>query len=64
MKCKYFHQPCFQSYVLKEDPTTFRINLTVLLECLNIFGTTPVQSGTTPALKMYYDGTGSPVTIL
>lgn len=54
----------FQSYVLKEDPTTFRINLTVLLECLNIFGTTPVQSGTTPALKMYYDGTGSPVTIL
>ena len=52
-----------QSYVLKEDPTTFQINLNVLLECLSVFGTT-LQSGTTPALKMYYNGTGSPVTLL
>jgi len=53
----------FQSYVIKEDPIRFQLNLTVLLECLNVFGSS-MASGTTPALKLYYSGDGSPVTLL
>lgn len=52
-----------QSYVVKEDPVRFRLNLSVLLECLNVFGSS-IASGTTPALKLYYSGDGSPVTLL
>ena len=55
----------FQSYVVKEDEVKFQLNLTVLLECLNVFGTsTNTNQGGQPALKLYYNGHGSPVTIL
>ncbi|XP_032793542.1 cell cycle checkpoint protein RAD1 isoform X2 [Daphnia magna] len=54
----------FQSYVVKEEEIKFQLNLTVLLECLNVFGSSGLQSGTSPALKLYYNGHGTPVSIL
>ncbi len=53
-----------KSYVVKEEEIKFQLNLTVLLECLNVFGSNTLQSGTTPALKLYFNGHGTPVTIL
>ncbi|XP_038059027.1 cell cycle checkpoint protein RAD1-like [Patiria miniata] len=52
----------FQEYVIKEQSATFMVNLTILLECLTIFGTG--TSGVTPALKMCYGGYGTPLLLL
>ena len=49
---------------MKEEEIKFQLNLTVLLECLNVFGSNKEQSGTSPALKFYFNGHGTPVTIL
>lgn len=35
---KFFQADIFQEFTLKEDMVIFQINLTVLLDCLNIFG--------------------------
>ena len=32
----------FQEFKVQEEPVTFRINLTILLDCLSIFGSNPV----------------------
>lgn len=53
----------FQQFTLREEQITFKINLTVLMECLNIFGTSTGTSSVT-ALKMCYRGYGSPLVIM
>uniref|UniRef100_A0A8C4R642 Cell cycle checkpoint protein RAD1 n=1 Tax=Eptatretus burgeri TaxID=7764 RepID=A0A8C4R642_EPTBU len=52
----------FHEYHVKADSVTFRINLTALLGCLTIFGSSS-QSGTT-AMKMCYRGDGHPLVAL
>ncbi|XP_077988567.1 cell cycle checkpoint protein RAD1-like [Glandiceps talaboti] len=52
----------FQEFVLQEESATFKIDLTVLLECLNIFGVSTIP-GVTTALKMCYGGYGSPLVL-
>ncbi|KAK5603017.1 ssDNA endodeoxyribonuclease [Crenichthys baileyi] len=51
----------FQEFTLKEDSVVFQINLTVLLDCLNIFGGSSVGGST--ALRMCYRGYGHPLTL-
>ncbi|KAM9096165.1 LOW QUALITY PROTEIN: cell cycle checkpoint protein RAD1 [Sarcophilus harrisii] len=48
----------FQEFIVREESITFRINLTVLLDCF-IFGSTPLP-GTSTALKCYQ---GNPLTL-
>ncbi|XP_074064026.1 cell cycle checkpoint protein RAD1 [Macrotis lagotis] len=52
----------FQEFIVQEESVTFRINLTVLLDCLTIFGSTPLP-GTSTALRMCYQGYGYPLTL-
>ena len=54
----------FQEYTFNEESATFRINLTVLIECLHIFGTTKDGGGGVTALKMCYGGHGCPLKLL
>ncbi|XP_072164089.1 cell cycle checkpoint protein RAD1-like [Diadema setosum] len=53
----------FQEYYMRDPTATFKINLSVLLDCLNIFGSNPM-GGATPALKMSYAGYGSPLLLM
>lgn len=53
----------FQQFVLSQETLSFKINLTVLLECLNIFGSGSA-AGATTALKMCYAGDGHPLVIV
>lgn len=39
----------FQEFIVQEESVTFRINLTVLLDCLSIFGSSPM-----PGEPFYY----------
>ncbi|XP_074643105.1 cell cycle checkpoint protein RAD1-like [Tubulanus polymorphus] len=59
----FLQSTIFQDYKINEEQSTFKINLTVLLECLNIFGTSAVP-GQTTALKMCYGGYGYPLILL
>ncbi|XP_066458550.1 cell cycle checkpoint protein RAD1 [Eleutherodactylus coqui] len=52
----------FQEFSVREDSVVFRINLTVLLDCLTIFGSSAVPA-TCTALKMGYRGYGHPLTL-
>ncbi|KAM4050594.1 cell cycle checkpoint protein RAD1 [Anomaloglossus baeobatrachus] len=52
----------FQEFTVREDSVVFRINLTVLLDCLTIFGASAVPA-TCTALKMGYRGYGHPLTL-
>ncbi|MBN3322138.1 RAD1 protein, partial [Atractosteus spatula] len=52
----------FQDYFIKEDSVGFTVNLTVLLDCLTIFGGNVVP-GVTTALRMCYGGYGYPLTL-
>ncbi|XP_043833142.1 cell cycle checkpoint protein RAD1 isoform X2 [Dromiciops gliroides] len=52
----------FQEFIVQEESVTFRINLTVLLDCLTIFGSTPLP-GTSTALRMCYQGYGYPLIL-
>lgn len=52
----------FQEFVFKEESATFRINLNILLECLNIFGSSK-DTRTCTAMKMCYAGYGSPLIL-
>ncbi|XP_072044293.1 cell cycle checkpoint protein RAD1-like [Amphiura filiformis] len=55
----------FQEYNMTVDTTTFKINLSILLSCLNIFGSNPASAGgATPALKMCYGGYGTPLMLM
>ncbi|XP_025091169.1 cell cycle checkpoint protein RAD1-like [Pomacea canaliculata] len=53
----------FHHFLLTQDQVTFKINLSVLIECLTIFG-----SGTGPntatSVKMCYAGYGSPLVLV
>lgn len=52
----------FQEFSVQEESVVFRINLTVLLDCLTIFGGSAVPA-TSTALKMCYRGYGHPLTL-
>ncbi|KAM4809217.1 cell cycle checkpoint protein RAD1 [Rhinophrynus dorsalis] len=52
----------FQEFNIREESVMFRINLTVLLDCLTIFGTS-AGPATSTALKMCYQGYGHPLTL-
>ncbi|XP_052432449.1 cell cycle checkpoint protein RAD1 [Carassius gibelio] len=52
----------FQEYIIKEDTVGFQVNLTVLLDCLTIFGGSTVP-GVCTALRMCYNGYGYPLTL-
>ncbi|KAL1260768.1 hypothetical protein QQF64_008595 [Cirrhinus molitorella] len=52
----------FQEYIIKEDAVGFQVNLTVLLDCLTIFGGSTVP-GVCTALRMCYSGYGYPLTL-
>uniref|UniRef100_A0A672RF41 Cell cycle checkpoint protein RAD1-like n=1 Tax=Sinocyclocheilus grahami TaxID=75366 RepID=A0A672RF41_SINGR len=52
----------FQEYIIKEDAVGFQVNLTVLLDCLTIFGGSTVP-GVCTALRMCYNGYGYPLTL-
>lgn len=51
----------FQEFTIK-DSVGFQVNLTVLIDCLNIFGGTTVP-GVSTALRMCYVGYGYPLTL-
>eukprot|EP00112_Aurelia_sp_Birch-Aquarium-sp1_P012741 Seg2683.2 transcript_id=Seg2683.2/GoldUCD/mRNA.D3Y31 product="Cell cycle checkpoint protein RAD1" protein_id=Seg2683.2/GoldUCD/D3Y31 len=53
----------FQEYSFKEENAIFKINLAVMLECLNIFGSSK-DTGSFTALKMCYGGHGSPLKLM
>ncbi|XP_011304210.1 cell cycle checkpoint protein RAD1 [Fopius arisanus] len=59
----YLPSNVFQEYDLKEE-AIFRINLTVLVECLGMFWSQISSAGTSVALQIYYKGHGHPVTVL
>lgn len=52
----------FQEFTIKDDLVGFQVNLTVLLDCLNIFGGSSVP-GVSTALRMCYVGYGYPLTL-
>ncbi|XP_023213132.1 cell cycle checkpoint protein RAD1-like [Centruroides sculpturatus] len=54
----YIQAVLFHEYNVRQENVTFKINLNVLLECLNIFGNSNTP-GITTALKMCYGGYGS-----
>ncbi|XP_077354713.1 cell cycle checkpoint protein RAD1 [Festucalex cinctus] len=53
----------FQEFTLKEDLVGLQINLTVLLDCLSIFGGSTVPGGMSTALRLCYRGYGYPLTL-
>lgn len=57
----FIQEALFHEFLMKEDQITFKINLTVLLECLTIFGGTPGES---TSLKMCYAGYGCPLILV
>lgn len=59
----FIQEGIFQEYTIKEEQVTFKINLTVLLECLTIFGSGPV-GGAATSLKMCYAGYGCPLLLI
>jgi len=55
----------FSYFIIREEQTTFKVNLTTLLDCLNIFGSSSAAgTSSNPALKMCYGGYGSPLILL
>ncbi|NXR10824.1 RAD1 protein, partial [Semnornis frantzii] len=52
----------FQEFTLQEKSVTFRINLSVLIDCLTIFGTGSLP-GTSTALRMCYRDYGYPLML-
>lgn len=59
----FVHSDLFQEYSVKEECVCIRVNLTILIECLNIFGSVSL-SGVSTALKICYEGYGHPLTLL
>ncbi|XP_067015316.1 cell cycle checkpoint protein RAD1 [Anabrus simplex] len=54
----FMQEEIFEPYTLLVEQVVFKINLTVLIECLNIFGSNST------ALKMCYQGYGSPLRLI
>ncbi|XP_050411350.1 cell cycle checkpoint protein RAD1 [Patella vulgata] len=59
----FIQEAIFHEFTIKEEQTIFKINLTVLLECLTIFGNSSVP-GVTTSLKMCYAGYGQPLLLI
>jgi cell cycle checkpoint protein len=59
----FIQEAVFHHYNLKTDQLAFKINLTVLLECLTIFGSSSLPSVST-SLKMCYAGYGCPLILM
>ncbi|KAL3858199.1 hypothetical protein ACJMK2_012801 [Sinanodonta woodiana] len=59
----FIQETIFHHYIIKEEQVTFKINLTVLLECLTIFGSSAVP-GVSTSLKMCYAGYGCPLLLI
>ncbi|KAL5017623.1 hypothetical protein ScPMuIL_007212 [Solemya velum] len=59
----FIQEGVFHEFTIKEEQLTFKINLTVLLECLTIFGSTSFP-GVTTSLKMCYAGYGCPLVLI
>lgn len=66
----FIQSDIFQKYELTEATVTFKINLPVLLDCLNIFGSSGGSSSSSSAssgqtaLMMCYDGYGLPLVLM
>lgn len=58
----YIPTHVFQEFSLKED-VTFKINLSILVECLCMFWSNNSQMSSV-ALQLFYKGVGHPVTVL
>ncbi|XP_015515788.1 cell cycle checkpoint protein RAD1 [Neodiprion pinetum] len=59
----YIPTEIFEEFNLKED-VIFRINLSVLVECLCMFWGEINTQGSSVALQLFYRGVGYPVTVL
>ncbi|XP_041377028.1 cell cycle checkpoint protein RAD1-like [Gigantopelta aegis] len=59
----FIQEAIFHEFSIKEEQVMFKINLTVLLECLTIFGSSAAP-GVTTSLKMCYAGYGSPLLVI
>jgi len=59
----FIQEALFHQYKIKEEQLAFKINLTVLLECLTIFGGSSGPGGST-SLKMCYAGYGCPLILM
>ncbi|XP_077593891.1 cell cycle checkpoint protein RAD1 isoform X1 [Stigmatopora nigra] len=53
----------FQEFTITEDQVGLQINLTVLQDCLSIFGGTTVPGGMSTTLRLCYKGYGYPLTL-
>lgn len=58
----FVHSDLFQEYSVKEECVCIKINLSILIECLNIFGTVSMN-GVSTALKICYEGYGHPLVL-
>jgi len=59
----FIQEAIFHEFSIKEEQLAFKINLTVLLECLTIFGGSGGPGGNT-SLKMCYAGYGCPLILM
>jgi len=59
----YIQSSLFHDYTIKDQPVIFKVNLSVLLECLNIFGSKN-NPGSIASVKICYAGYGSPLVLL
>ncbi|KAI8783251.1 cell cycle checkpoint protein RAD1 [Biomphalaria glabrata] len=60
----FIQESIFHHYHIKEDQLAFKINLTVLLECLTIFGSSATTPSGNTTLKMCYAGYGCPLILM
>ncbi|XP_048875702.1 cell cycle checkpoint protein RAD1 [Brienomyrus brachyistius] len=58
----FIQSEIFQEFTIQEDSVSFQVNLTVLLDCLTIFGGSTVP-GVTTALRLCYNGYGYPLKL-
>ena len=59
----FVHKELFQEFIVKEECVSIKIKLSILIECLNIFGLGS-PSGMNTALRICYEGYGSPLILL
>ncbi|CAL1271164.1 unnamed protein product [Larinioides sclopetarius] len=59
----YIQSSLFHEYNVSDQTVIFKVNLNVLLECLNIFGGKN-NPGSITTVKMCYSGYGSPLVLL
>lgn len=59
----YIPSNVFEEFNLKED-VIFKMNLSVLVECLCMFWSTIIMSGSNVALELFYKGVGHPLSVL